>query len=195
MGARRARRTRARARPRVASPRRRSVRRPGGVVARRVTSSSLSRSIRRDDRAEQRARVAAQVVVAQRQLVDALEQHREPVGRRRPASANGSTPGLERLVAQQPRAEAVERRDRELLVGRRRAASSMRSRSASAAALESVSARIASGGAPCSTSQAKRSTSARVLPVPGAAEDEQRAAGDASTASRWAERRARRAPP
>ena len=59
--------------------------------------------------AEQRARVAAEVVAAQRQLVDPLEQH-APAGR--PASTGVGErvePGLERLVAQQPGAEAVER--------------------------------------------------------------------------------------
>ena len=50
--------------------------------------------------------------------------------------ANGSTPGLERLVAQQPRAEALEGRDRQLLVGGRPSRSSIRSRSASAAGRE-----------------------------------------------------------
>ena len=39
-----------------------------------------------------RARVAAQVVVAQRQLVDALEQHRQPVGDAPTGVANGSSP-------------------------------------------------------------------------------------------------------
>ena len=77
--------------------------------------------MRCDDRAEQRARVAAQVVVAQRQLVDALQQHRQPVGRRDRRRERVDA-GLQRLVAQQPRAEAVERRDGQLLVGRRRAA-------------------------------------------------------------------------
>ena len=69
-----------------------------------------------DDRAERGARVAAQVVVAQRQVVDALEQHRQPVGggdRRR----ERVQPRLQRLVAQQPRAQARERRHRQLLVG------------------------------------------------------------------------------
>jgi len=55
-------------------------------------------------------------VVAQRQLVDPLEQHRQAI---RHADGRGERvqPRLERLVVQQPRAEAVERRDRELLVG------------------------------------------------------------------------------
>jgi hypothetical protein len=43
---------------------------------------------------------------------------------------------------------------------------SIRSRSASAAEVEYVSVRTASAGVPCSTSQAKRSISAWVLPVP-----------------------------
>src|SRR4029079_18459571 len=45
-------------------------------------------------------------------------------------------------------------------------ASSMRVRSASAAVLEKVRARMPSGRVPCSTSQAKRAMSVRVLPVP-----------------------------
>ena len=73
-----------------------------------------------DDRAEGGARVAAQVVVAQRQVVDPLEQHRQPVGGadRRDERVE---PGLERLVVQQPRAEAVEGGDGQLLVGARQA--------------------------------------------------------------------------
>ena len=51
---------------------------------------------------------------AQRQLVDVLEQHREPVG-----GGDGDDervePGLERLVAQQARAEARDGVDGELL--------------------------------------------------------------------------------
>ena len=66
--------------------------------------------------AQRGARVAAQVVVAQRQLVDRLQQHRQPVGRadRRHERVE---PGFERLVAQQARAEAVEGGDGQLLVG------------------------------------------------------------------------------
>ena len=67
-----------------------------------------------DDRAEQRARVAAQVMGGERQLVDALEQHRDPVGRR-DGRGERVEPGLERLVVQQPRAEVVHGRDGQLV--------------------------------------------------------------------------------
>ena len=50
----------------------------------------------------------------QRELVDALEQHRQPVGGR-DRDDEGIEAGLERLVAQQARAEAVHRVDGELL--------------------------------------------------------------------------------
>ena len=74
----------------------------------------MSRSIRAMTRAEQRRRAAAQVVAAQRQLVDAVEQQREPVGGRG-GHHERVDPRLERLVAQQPRAEAVDGVDRQLL--------------------------------------------------------------------------------
>ena len=102
-GRRRSRRTRARARP---SPTPRSRRRDE-LVLQAVDAP--------DHGAEHRARVAAQVVVGERQLVDALEQHRQPValgdGHRERVDA-----GLRRLVAQQLRAEAVERGDGQRLV-------------------------------------------------------------------------------
>ena len=88
---------------------------PRGVVVRRH-QLVLEAVDPLDDRAERRARVAAQVVVAQRQLVDPLEQHRQAVG-----GAHGGgervEPGLERLVAQEPGAEAVEGGHGQLLVG------------------------------------------------------------------------------
>ena len=52
-----------------------------GAQSSAETSSSFSRSIRDDEARQQRRRVAADLVVAQRQLVDALQQQREPVGR------------------------------------------------------------------------------------------------------------------
>ena len=168
-GRRRSRRTRARARP---GSRGLAVlgqlRRPRRVVGGR-DQLVLEPVDPLHDRAEQRARVAAQVVRGERQLVDPLEQHREPVGR---GDGGGERvdAGLERLLAQQPRAERVERGDRQLLVGSARPTrASIRSRRSSAAAVENVSARIASGGVPCSASQAKRSTSVCVLPVPAPA--------------------------
>ena len=73
-----------------------------------------------DDRAQGGARVAAQVVVAQRQVVDPLEQHGEPVGGadRRDERVE---PRLERLVVQEPGTDAMERGDGQLLVGARQA--------------------------------------------------------------------------
>ena len=67
-----------------------------------------------DDRRQQGRRVALEVVDLEGELVDALEQHREPVGRR-DRDDERIEPGLERLVAQQPRAEAVHGVDGELL--------------------------------------------------------------------------------
>ena len=67
-----------------------------------------------DDRAQQGARVAADVVRGERQLVDALEQHRDAVGGR-DGRGERVEPRLERLVVQQPRAEVVHGRDGQLL--------------------------------------------------------------------------------
>ena len=67
-----------------------------------------------DDRAEQLARVAADVVRGERQLVDPLEQHREAV-RGRDRRRERVEPCLERLVVQDVRAEAVDGGDGELL--------------------------------------------------------------------------------
>ena len=64
----------------------------------------------RDEARQQRRRVAPDLVVAQRQLADPLEQQREPVGRR-DGRQEGIDAGLERLVLQQARAERVEGRD------------------------------------------------------------------------------------
>ena len=50
----------------------------------------------------------------ERELVDALEQHRQPVGGR-DGDDEGVEAGLERLVAQQARAEAVHGVDGKLL--------------------------------------------------------------------------------
>ena len=96
----------------------RVLREPGGprAVVRGGDQLLLEVVDAADDLAERRARVPAQVVVAQRQRVDVLEQHRQPVrgghGRRERVD-----PGFQRLVAQQPRAQAAERRDRQLVVG------------------------------------------------------------------------------
>ncbi len=67
---------------------------------------------------EQRCRVAAEVVAADRQLVDPLQQHREPVGAPY-GDGERVDPAVERLLAQQPRAERMDRRHRQLLVGPR----------------------------------------------------------------------------
>ena len=192
-GRRRARRTRARARARAssASP---SVAAHARVVARRETSSSLSRSMRatiepssalglprRSWRRSGSSSMRSSSIASRSARRDRRRERVEP--------------GLERLVAQQPRAEAVERRDRQLLVAAPSSRSSIRSRSASAAASETVSTRIDSGA------------SAVLARQPGEALDERRsscrcrrrrgrAAGRrrASTASRWAGRRPQ-APP
>ena len=71
----------------------------------------------RHEAGEQRRGVAANLVVAQGQVVDALEQKGEPVGRGH-RGEEGVDAGLERLVLQQARAERVEGRHMQLLVGR-----------------------------------------------------------------------------
>ena len=65
---------------------------------------------------EQAGRVAADLVTAKRQVVEPLEQDREPVGRAGDLE-EGIDPGLERVVAQQALGELRERLDPELLVG------------------------------------------------------------------------------
>ena len=70
----------------------------------------------RDDRAEHGAGVAAKIVQAQRQVVDALQQHRQAVGRADRCHERVDA-RLGRLVAQQPDAQALERGDRRLLGG------------------------------------------------------------------------------
>ena len=67
-----------------------------------------------DHAAQQHGRVAGEVVEAQRQLVDALEQHGQAVGGRRRGDERVEA-GLERLVVQQPRAEPVDGVDGELV--------------------------------------------------------------------------------
>ena len=69
----------------------------------------------RDDARHERGGAAAEVVLAQRQLVEVLEQHRQPV--RAPQRYDERIePGLQRLVVQDARTEVVDRVDRELLV-------------------------------------------------------------------------------
>ena len=119
-GRRTARRTRARA-PRW--PGRRRCRQPrpaprrSAGTQRSVTISSFRRSIRATKLGQQRRRVAADLVVADREVVDPLEQQRQPVGRgdRREERVEAR---LERLVAEQPRAEGVEGGHVQALVGR-----------------------------------------------------------------------------
>ena len=76
-GCSRSRRTRARARPPGSSSGRRAG--PGRVLLGRRPARPSSRSIRRTNPPEQRVGPPAEVVVAQRQLVDALDQHGQPV--------------------------------------------------------------------------------------------------------------------
>jgi hypothetical protein len=70
-----------------------------------------------DEAGKQRRRVATDLVTAQRQVVDPLEQQRQPVGGadRREQRVE---PGLERLIAQDPLAELVRRVHGQLVVGR-----------------------------------------------------------------------------
>ena len=159
------RRTRARAR---------RARRPAGsAAAQRATSSavtiaSLRRSMRAMTPPSSAAGLPLEVVEAQRQLVDALEQHRQAVGGR-DRDDEGVEPGLERLVVQQARAEAVRRCGRRAPRSRARARPRRRCAGASAAASEAVRARTCSGARPpAEASHAWRASSARVLPVPAA---------------------------
>ena len=70
----------------------------------------------RDEAGEQRRRVAADLVLAKREVVDALEQEREAVGGR-DRREEGIHAGLERLVLEQAQAERAERLHVQLLVG------------------------------------------------------------------------------
>jgi hypothetical protein len=70
----------------------------------------------RDEAREQRRRVASRLVVTQGEVVEALEQQGESVGRGH-RREEGVDPRLERLVLEQPRAKRVEGRDVQLLVG------------------------------------------------------------------------------
>ena len=67
--------------------------------------------------AQQRCRVATDLVVAQRQLVDPLPEHRHSV-RAGDGREEGVEPRLERLVLEQPSGEGLRRGDPELLPGR-----------------------------------------------------------------------------
>ena len=121
-----------------------------------------------DHAAQQDGRVAEEVVQAQRQLVDAVEQHRQPVGRRG-GHDERVEPRLERLVVEQARGDAVARCARASSAKPPGSASSTPSRSASAAASEEVMATTASGASPPSpASHAWRASRVRVLPVPAA---------------------------
>src|SRR5207302_5112161 len=68
----------------------------------------------RDEAAQQRRRIAADLVTTESELVDVVEQEREPV-RRRNRDEEGIDARLESLVAKQSRAEGVEGGDPELL--------------------------------------------------------------------------------
>ena len=71
----------------------------------------------RDERGQQRSRVAADLVVAQRQLLQLLQQQRHPLRGRHRHEARIQA-GLHRLGAQQARAEGAERVHGQLVVGR-----------------------------------------------------------------------------
>ena len=131
------------------------------------------------------ARVAADVVRGERQLVDALEQHRQAVGGR-DRRGERVEPGLERLVVQHVGAEAVDGGDGQLL------------EAAVEAALEPLAQRVGAGLA--------RRSGRGSTPAPGPARAPARRSGrtgrsscpcrrrpgraagrpDASTASSWA---------
>ena len=133
--------------------------------------SSFSRSMRASEAREQRRRVAADLVAAQRQVVDPLEQQRQPVGRCVTAREERVEPGLERLVAQQPRAEC--RRTSQptaprtgVSIARLEALAQTRA----AAAGREVSARIAPGGLALLHEPGEALDRARGLPGAGAAD-------------------------
>ena len=117
-----------------------------------------------DHAGHERGRARAQVVLPQRQVVEALEEHREPVGAAERHDERVQA-GLERLVVQQSRTEVVDGVDVQLLVGiLERVLEQRRMRAAAGGAATST--RIASGSRPPATSRRNRSTSAVVLPVP-----------------------------
>ena len=69
-----------------------------------------------DEAGEQRRRVAADLVFAEGEVVDALQQERQAVGGR-DGREEGIHTGLERLVVEQPQAERAERLHMKLLIG------------------------------------------------------------------------------
>ena len=113
---------------------------------------------------QQAGRVAADLVAAQRQLVEPVEQQRQPLGR-----AEDVEEGVEarrgRVLAQQPLAELFPGADPELLEGRSSSAST-RSRSRWAVARVEARTRMRSGAMPSSARRAKRRARTSVLPVP-----------------------------
>ncbi len=117
-GSRRARRTRPRAAPSRARPRS-APPRPGARPARRGSSaptrSRLQRVDPRQQARQQPGRVAADLVAAQRQRVEAVEQDREPL---RPPEhvEEGVEPGRLGVLAQEALAELVPGADPELLI-------------------------------------------------------------------------------
>ena len=119
------------------------------------------------DPRQERGGAAAEVVLAQRQVVDVLEQHRQAVGA--PERDDERLQAcLQRLVVEDARAEVVHRVHGELLVGAVDRLLQQHPQPAPAAGA-ATSARTDSGSAPSATRRAKRSTSTVVLPVPGPA--------------------------
>ena len=123
---------------------------------------------------EQARRVAADLVPAQRQVVQTVEQHRQPV-REPDGGEEGVESRLQRVLAQQPlrrpprrwRSRAPRRADRP--------ESPARSRSLAAPARERVRTRTCSAAStPASARLSSRRTSASLRPEPAGAGNEQR---------------------
>ena len=129
-----------------------------------------------DDRAEHRARVPAQVVGGERELVDPLEQEREPVGGRDRCHERVDA-RLERLLAQEPRAERLQGRDRQLLEPRPGAEPRLHLRAQRVGGRRGVGEdedRV--GGRPLLDEPGEALDERERLAGPGAREDQQRAA-------------------
>ena len=131
-----------------------------------VTRSSLQQVDPAQEPCQEPGRVAADLVAAQRQVVDAIEQDRQAVGRG-DGREERVEPRLDRMLAQDPLGDLVVGADPELLVRVPRARSRSRSRNRAAPARVRASARIRSAaGTPSSTIAPNRRTSASVRPLP-----------------------------
>ena len=112
--------------------------------------------------------------LAQRQLVEAVEQHRQPLGGAEHVEEGVEAGGLG-VLAQQPLADRVPGADPELLVGVvEERLDALAAAAAPSARVEAISSTRSGAAMPSATRRASRRASTSVLPVPALAEDQQR---------------------